>query len=142
MNDRIARHEGRRTIRRVLIMESIPVRESLLLHHFERLGCRVEHVASAAAVVASVRDLVPDLVVVDRQELPDMPTAELLDRVHREAPDCRVVVATGLNFTDVERGEPLVFEEGAADVIDKPYTRHAVQQVIDNVEPGGDRPPG
>jgi CheY-like chemotaxis protein len=125
----------------VLVMDSDQESASLLVHHFQQLGCAVVHVDGNAELWAAIQSQLPDLLVIERRLRDTPPVQQLIARLLADpttVAGCRIVVASGLQFADLVPGEPTLHEVGAHAVIDEPYTQRAVRELIEEVIPVGE----
>jgi hypothetical protein len=78
--------------------------------------------------------------VVERRLRDTPPVQQLIARLLADpatVAGCRIVVASGLQFADLDPGEAVLQEHGAHAVIDEPYTQRAVRDLIEEVIPTG-----
>jgi DNA-binding NarL/FixJ family response regulator len=86
----------------------------------------VGEVADGAGAIAATRELNPDVLVLDLS-MPGADGLEVIRTVTREAPETRIVVASGFAAS---RMRPLTLELGAAVYVEKGAPLHELREAV------------
>jgi CheY-like chemotaxis protein len=110
---------------KVLVVDDSEDQRLLLRTYLERAGCTVQVAATAEEAIASYRDVVPDLAIIDLV-LPGMDGWELADRMRKCLPQCPQAITSVLNVEDFPPSEAF---------LPKPVTGAAIRQVLHDLVP-------
>lgn len=112
----------------ILVVEDEPVTQKLIAANLERAGHRVMRAASVPEAVAAIRDVLPDLVLLD-WVLPDVTGVNFARRLRTDqrTRDIPIIMLTGRSE---EMDKVTGLEAGADDYITKPFsTRELLARV-------------
>ena len=112
----------------ILVVEDEPVTQKLIAANLERAGHRVMRAASVPEAVAAIRDVLPDLVLLD-WVLPDVTGVNFARRLRTDqrTRDIPIIMLTGRSQ---EMDKVTGLEAGADDYITKPFsTRELLARV-------------
>jgi PAS domain S-box-containing protein len=104
---------------RILVVDDSEVQREIATRILEKIGYRVEAVASGEAAVAFLRENAVDLIVLDMIMAPGMDGLDTYRRINALRPGQRAVIASGYSETERVREAQRL---GAGLYIKKPYT--------------------
>lgn len=117
----------------LLLVEDEASLVGLLQRYLDRLGFAVSTAESGEAALAHVQASPPQIVVLDLG-LPDLPGAEVLERILSSSPSTRVLVSSGTPFSAEAVPEG---DRSRVGFLQKPYMPQALLHSVQELLAGG-----